>query len=39
MSEVLYNILIEFGVHKKLDRIIQMCGKKKRKVHIGIYFS
>jgi hypothetical protein len=38
--EVLYNILIEFGVHMRLVRLIKMClNKTCSKVHIGKYLS
>jgi len=34
--EVLYNILIKFGVSMKIDRLIKMCSKETwSKVHIG----
>jgi hypothetical protein len=34
--ELLYNILIEFGVPTKLFRLIKMClNKMYRKIHIG----
>jgi hypothetical protein len=39
-SEVLYNILIEFGVSKKLVRLIKMClNETYRKVRIGKHLS
>jgi hypothetical protein len=35
-SEVLYNILLEFGIPKKLVRLIKMClNDTYNKVHIG----
>jgi hypothetical protein len=38
--EVLYNILIEFGVPKKLVRLIKMClNETYSKVHIGKHLS
>jgi hypothetical protein len=38
--EVLYNILIEFGVPMKLVRLIKMClNETYSKVHIGKYLS
>jgi hypothetical protein len=40
--EVLYNILLEFGIPKKLVRLIKMClNETYNKVHVGkplIYF-
>jgi hypothetical protein len=39
-SEVLYNILIEFGVAMKLVRMIRMClSETYSKVHIGKHLS
>jgi hypothetical protein len=38
--ELLYNILIEFGIPMKLVRLIKMClNETYGKVHIGNYFS
>jgi hypothetical protein len=37
--EVLYNILIEFGVPMKLVRLIKMCLNEHRKVRIGKHLS
>jgi hypothetical protein len=38
--EVLYNILIEFGVPMKLVRLIKICSNEiYSKVHIGKYLS
>jgi hypothetical protein len=40
MREVLYNILLEFGIPKKLVRIIKMClNETYSKVHIGKLLS
>jgi hypothetical protein len=39
-SEVLYNILLEFGVPKKLVTLIKMClNETYRKVHVGKLLS
>jgi hypothetical protein len=39
-KEVLYNILIEFGVPTKLARLIKMClNETYSKVHIGKHLS
>jgi hypothetical protein len=38
--EVLYNILLEFGITKKLVRLIKMClNETYSKVHIGKFLS
>jgi sorting nexin-29 len=38
--EVVYNILIEFGVPMKLDRLIKMClNETYSKVHVGDHLS
>jgi hypothetical protein len=38
--EVLYSILLEFGIPKKLVRLIKMClNETYRKVHIGKLLS
>jgi hypothetical protein len=38
--EVMYNILIEFGVPRKLVRLIKMClNETNSKVHIGKHVS
>jgi hypothetical protein len=38
-TEVLYNILLEFGIPKKLVRLIKMCLNENSKVHIGKLLS
>jgi hypothetical protein len=37
--EVVYSILIEFGVPMKLVRLIEICLNEAYKVHIGNYLS
>jgi hypothetical protein len=38
--EILFNILIQFGVHMKLVKLIRMClNEKYSKVHIGEHLS
>jgi hypothetical protein len=39
-TEVLYNILLEFGISKKLVRLIKMClNETYSKVHVGKLLS
>jgi hypothetical protein len=37
--EVLYNILLEFGIPRKLMNVIEMCLMKHSKVHVGKLLS
>jgi hypothetical protein len=38
-GEVLYNILLEFGIPKKLVRLIKMClSETYSKIHVGKFY-